>query len=85
MQAILNANNLQFRRQPAALDALGANPDVVKQVTTVLRKNPDELFMFATRPLGAPAGATFDSQGRLWIVEDRNRSLIVVAPAAAKP
>ncbi|WP_066267931.1 PQQ-dependent sugar dehydrogenase [Hydrogenophaga palleronii] len=33
------------------------------------------------RPLGAPAGATFDSQGRLWIVEDRNRSLIVVAPA----
>ena len=39
----------------AALDALGANPDFVKQVTTVLQKNPDELFMFATRPQGAPA------------------------------
>lgn len=32
------------------------------------------------RPLGTPAGATFDTDGRLWIVEDRNRSVIVVAP-----
>lgn len=31
------------------------------------------------RPLGTPAGATFDEQGRLWIVEDRNRSVIVIA------
>ncbi len=55
VEAILNANNIQFRRQPASLDALGANPDFVKQVTGVLAKNPDELFMFATRPQGAPA------------------------------
>jgi glucose/arabinose dehydrogenase len=32
------------------------------------------------RPLGSPAGATLDAQGRLWIVEDRNRALIVIAP-----
>ncbi|MGE0097885.1 MAG: sorbosone dehydrogenase family protein [Hydrogenophaga sp.] len=32
------------------------------------------------RPLGNPAGATFDGDGRLWIVEDRNRSVIVIAP-----
>lgn len=32
------------------------------------------------RPLGTPAGATFDVEGRLWIVEDRNRGVIVIAP-----
>ncbi len=32
------------------------------------------------RPRGAPAGATVDSQGRLWVVEDRNRTVLVVAP-----
>jgi glucose/arabinose dehydrogenase len=32
------------------------------------------------RPLGNPAGITLDSQGRLWVVEDRNRTVLVVAP-----
>jgi len=32
------------------------------------------------RPLGSPAGITLDSQGRLWVVEDRNRTVLVVAP-----
>ncbi|OAD39667.1 hypothetical protein LPB72_20625 [Hydrogenophaga crassostreae] len=32
------------------------------------------------RPQGNPAGITVDSQGRLWIVEDRNRTVIVIAP-----
>lgn len=32
------------------------------------------------RPLGTPAGAAVDAQGRLWVVEDRNRSVLVVAP-----
>lgn len=36
------------------------------------------------RPLGNPAGMAFDPEGRLWIVEDRNRSVIVVAPQAAE-
>ena len=31
------------------------------------------------RPLGTPAGITLDASGRLWIVEDRNRSVIVIA------
>lgn len=55
VEAILTSNQVQFRRQPASLDTLGANPAFVKEVTTVLAKNPDELFMFATRPEGAPA------------------------------
>jgi EpsD family peptidyl-prolyl cis-trans isomerase len=55
VEQLLTANKVQFRRQPASLDTLGANPAFVKEVTTVLQKNPDELFMFATRPEGAPA------------------------------
>jgi glucose/arabinose dehydrogenase len=31
------------------------------------------------RPLGNPAGVTIDSKGQLWIVEDRNRTVIVIA------
>jgi glucose/arabinose dehydrogenase len=37
------------------------------------------------RPLGTPAGASFDAQGRLWIVEDRNRSVIVIARQTEQP
>lgn len=37
------------------------------------------------RPLGTPAGATVDHLGRLWMVEDRNRSLLVVAPQTPAP
>ena len=37
--------------------------------------------MPGVRPLGSPAGAAVDDQGRLWIVEDRNRSLLLIAPA----
>lgn len=32
------------------------------------------------RPLGNPAGITLDHHGRLWVVEDRNRTVLVVAP-----
>ncbi len=31
------------------------------------------------RPQGSPAGIALDADGRLWIVEDRNRSVIVIA------
>jgi EpsD family peptidyl-prolyl cis-trans isomerase len=55
VEQILAANEIQFRRQPASFDTLGANPAFVKQFTGVLAKNPQELFMFATRPEGAPA------------------------------
>jgi len=32
----------------------------------------------SVRPQGAPTGITVDSEGRLWVVEDRNRTLLVV-------
>lgn len=35
------------------------------------------------RPLGTPAGVTVDHRGWLWIVEDRNRTVLVVAPLGA--
>lgn len=54
VEAILNANNIPFRRQPASLDTLTANPAFVQEVTKVLEKDPQELFMFASRPQGAP-------------------------------
>ncbi|TPE59828.1 hypothetical protein FJQ54_12940 [Sandaracinobacter neustonicus] len=62
VEQILTANNIPFRRQPASLDSLGANPEFVKEVTGVLAKKPDELFMFATRPQGAPAPVVLVNQ-----------------------
>ena len=62
VEQILTANNIPFRRQPASLDSLGANPAFVKEVTSVLAKKPDELFMFATRPQGAPAPVVLVNQ-----------------------
>ncbi len=62
VEAILNANKIPFRRQPASLDLLGANPTFVKEVTKVLQTNPNELFMFASRPQGAPAPVVLVNQ-----------------------
>ncbi|MCG2840240.1 hypothetical protein L6Q21_04500 [Sandaracinobacter sp. RS1-74] len=62
VEAILNANKIPFRRQPASLDSLGANPTFVKEVTKVLQTNPNELFMFASRPQGAPAPVVLVNQ-----------------------
>lgn len=62
VEAILNANSIPFRRQPASLDSLGANPTFVKEVTKVLQTNPNELFMFASRPQGAPAPVVLVNQ-----------------------
>jgi glucose/arabinose dehydrogenase len=36
------------------------------------------------RPTGTPAGLSLDAQGRLWIVEDRNRSVLVLMPEAVR-
>lgn len=38
------------------------------------------LAMPGLRPQGNPAGITVDHRGWLWIVEDRNRTVLVVAP-----
>lgn len=37
------------------------------------------------RPQGNPAGITVDHRGWLWIVEDRNRTVLVVAPDTPAP
>ncbi len=62
IEGILNANKIEFRRQPASLDALGANPNFIREVSKVLEKNPQELFMFASRPQGAPAPVVLVNQ-----------------------
>lgn len=62
VEQALTANKVPFRRQPASLDTLSANPAFVKEVTAVLQKNPQELFMFATRPEGAPAPVVLVNQ-----------------------
>ncbi|MGL6042302.1 MAG: hypothetical protein ACRC1J_00090 [Sandaracinobacteroides sp.] len=62
VEEILRGANIPFRRQPAALDTLSANPAFVKEVMGVLAKKPDELFMFATRPQGAPAPVVLVNQ-----------------------
>lgn len=62
VEQILTGAGIQFRRQPGSLDALGANPDFVKEVTRVLASNPNELFMFASRPQGSPAPVVLVNQ-----------------------
>lgn len=42
-------------------------------------------FQAGVRPLGSPAGVTVDRQGRLWIVEDRNHTVLIVAPQGRPP
>jgi glucose/arabinose dehydrogenase len=39
--------------------------------------------MAGVRPLGSPAGVAVDHRGWLWVVEDRNRTVLVVAPVGA--
>lgn len=55
VEQILNANKIEFRRQPANLDSLAANPEFVKEISTLLETKPNELFMFPTQAPGAPA------------------------------
>lgn len=55
VEDVLKANNIEFRRQPATIDPLAVNPDFIKEITAMLQRNPQELFMFANVPPGAPA------------------------------
>lgn len=60
----LIANNVEYRRQPASLDALTANPDFIREVMNLVRRNPNEVFMFANQPPGAPAPVMLVNQVR---------------------
>jgi EpsD family peptidyl-prolyl cis-trans isomerase len=55
VEDMLKANNIEYRRQPATIDPLAVNPDFIKEITAMLQRNPQELFMFANMPPGAPA------------------------------
>ncbi|WP_448586846.1 hypothetical protein [Thermaurantiacus sp.] len=52
VEAVLNAAGIEFRRQPGQLDTLGANPAFVREISGILAKNPNELFMFPAPVLG---------------------------------
>ncbi|MFN3371521.1 MAG: hypothetical protein ACK4Z0_08350 [Sphingomonadaceae bacterium] len=69
VEALLNANNIPFRRQPATLDTLGANPAFVGELNKVLDKNPKELFMFASNVPGAPGPVMLVNQVQATRVE----------------
>ncbi len=64
VEAALSRANVQFRRQPGSLDTLAANPAFVREVTQVLERNPQELFMFTTQPPGAPGPVVLVNQVR---------------------
>lgn len=51
VQQVLQDAGIQFRRVDSKLDLLGANPNFVKEVTGLIKRNPTELFMFPA-PVG---------------------------------
>lgn len=44
--SILEDHNIQFRRQAATLDLVGASPDFAKEINAILAKNPEEIIVF---------------------------------------
>ena len=56
---VLTTNKIEFRRANATVDALTVNPSLVAQIEALLARNPQEIFMFADQPQGAPAPVMF--------------------------
>lgn len=52
---VLTKNKIEFRRNNAGIDALQVNPALVAEIGKILARNPNEVFMFADQPQGAPA------------------------------
>ncbi len=52
---VLTRNKVEFRRNTAGIDALQVNPALVAEIGKILARNPNEVFMFADQPQGAPA------------------------------
>lgn len=52
---VLTTNKIEFRRNNATVDALTVNPALVAEIGKILARNPQEVFMFADQPQGAPA------------------------------
>jgi len=55
VEKILSEAKIEYRRLPASLDSLGANPAFVAELVKVLEKNPREVFVFANQQPGQPA------------------------------
>ena len=55
VEQVLTAANIEYRRQPATVDALAVNPRLTAEIERITARNPDEVFMFADQPQGAPA------------------------------
>lgn len=62
--AVLQKNNIEFRRGTAALDALQTAPEFMNEVLGLYARNPQEVFMFANQPQGAPAPIMLVNQVR---------------------
>lgn len=52
---VLTGSKIEFRRNQASIDALTVNPALVTEIGNILKRNPEEVFMFADQPQGAPA------------------------------
>ena len=52
---VLTANKIEFRRNTATVDALTVNPELIAEIGRIIARNPQEVFMFADQPQGAPA------------------------------
>ena len=52
---VLTDAKVEFRRVPVQLDALTVNPALTAEISKIMARNPDEVFMFADQPQGAPA------------------------------
>ncbi|WP_419815078.1 hypothetical protein [Glacieibacterium sp.] len=57
-QVLTNAK-IEFRRAPTQLDALATNPVLTAEIMRITARNPEEVFMFADQPQGAPAPVMF--------------------------
>ena len=62
VEAILKDAGIEYRRQPATLDTLRVDPRLAAEVAKILAKNPNEVFLFADQPRGAPAPIMFVNQ-----------------------
>jgi EpsD family peptidyl-prolyl cis-trans isomerase len=55
VEKVLSDARIEYRRLPASLDSLGANPAFIAEVVKVLERNPREVFVFANQQPGQPA------------------------------
>ena len=53
--AVLSNAKIEFRRATVQYDALTVNPQLTGEIAKILARNPDEVFVFADQPQGAPA------------------------------